>query len=122
MERHVAAWNARDWEALEALYHPDATIHGPADWPETGARRGWAEIRAQYESLRLPWSSDSSEIVLFEAEGERTVGRFRWDLRGKDSEIELAHELSFTSRWRAGRIVELRYFNDHADAVAEFER
>ena len=49
------------------------------------------------------------------------LGRFRWSFRGKDSDIEFADELSFSSRRNGDRVVEIRYFRDHDEARAHFE-
>ena len=122
IDRHAAAWNDGEMEALEDLYQADAVMNGPRDWPENRERLGWDEIRGQYDDLRSPWSFDASEILEFEARDDRSVGRFRWQMRGKDSEIELDQELSFSSRIEDGKIAEIHYFRDHADARAHFEQ
>ena len=120
-ERHNDAWNAGDWEALRALYHPDAVMSGPPEWPENAERVGWDEIRKQYERLRDPWAFDSTVISELEVRERRSLGRFRWRMRGKDSEIELEQEFSFSLRSRDGRIIEIRYSVDHETARAHFE-
>lgn len=65
----VRIWGDSDWEALEALWHPDASIVAPAAWPEGGSRTGWPAIRDQFERLKADWEED--HIAVEETEDGR---------------------------------------------------
>ena len=64
VERRIAAMNARDWDALEPLLHPDYF----EDYPQSGERiRGYANVRAALETypggLDRGGVADAAEVI-----------------------------------------------------------
>lgn len=56
------AWNADDYDAMEALCHPDVGITTPQQCPETRDFNGWPAIQRQYERIKDPWSEEQIEL------------------------------------------------------------
>lgn len=52
-EKHVAAWNALDFDAMAELYHPDCLVFDTLPPP---VHKGWEEFRAQAEPAMRAFS------------------------------------------------------------------
>jgi len=42
---------------------PDVVAVGPREWPETGSRNGWPEVRDQFERVKDPWETERFDVV-----------------------------------------------------------
>jgi hypothetical protein len=49
--------------------------------------------------------------------GDRLLMRQRWSLHGRYSGVELDRHLTTITTFRAGRVILIEYFLDHADAL-----
>jgi ketosteroid isomerase-like protein len=111
----IEAWNAGDMERLRTLYDPDAIARAPADAPEPGPHVGRAILR-WFGQLPDALDSDALEVVApIAAAGDRVVVRFAWKGSGRGPELNLQMTIVYTMR--RGRIFELEYFWDHAEAL-----
>lgn len=113
----VEAWNANDWDAIEATHTPDPVIVAPHGWPEAGTFEGWPEARRQYERVKQPWSEERIEILEIECEGDRALLRSRWVARGEGSGVGLDTELWVAYAFAEdGRISRLEYSLEESPA------
>jgi ketosteroid isomerase-like protein len=111
-----AAWNAGDMDALRELYDPGAIVRAPEGWPEPGPFVGRDAVMRQFEGVRAAFDADSLEpIGDFRHAADRVLVRLIWHGAGQgpDSNIE------WTVVWavRRGRIFEVEFFWDHAEAL-----
>jgi ketosteroid isomerase-like protein len=112
-----AAWNAGDMEAVRELYHPEAIVRPPENWPEPGPFVGRDAIMRQFEDLRATYDADSLEVISdFSDVADRVVLRCRWHGVGQGPDPAMEFTLVYTMR--GGRVFELEYFWDHAEALA----
>ncbi len=110
------AWNAMDMDAYRELYDPDAVLRMPDGWPEPGPYFGREAAMRQFEQLNETWSTDSAEPISdFIDAADRVVVRFLWHGAGEGPEVNI--ELTTVFTVRKGRILELEFFWDHADAL-----
>ena len=72
IDRLVAAYNARDTDALVALYDPDVTYWSPLD----GTQEGIAEVRAQIDELHATLPDEQMEAQTVITDGEVIVVEF----------------------------------------------
>lgn len=89
VRRAIDAWNADDWEAMEALCHRDITITAPRQWPETGDTEGWPGVRRQFERLKESWSEERIEPVEYRTAGDMVLVAGRWMGRAAASGLNL---------------------------------
>ena len=103
----VAAYNAKDLEALSALYHPDATYWSAL----SDLREGRDSIRGHIQELftALPNEQMSATVVI--AEGDTAVAEFEStgrDANGVDYRIEFTEVIQFDN----GRISSVTVYID----------
>ena len=110
------AWNARDMEALRALYDPEVIVRVPAGWPEPGPFVGREAVMRQWERNRESWDADTFEAVgdLIDA-GDRVIVRLTWTGVGRGPRTQLEFTAVYTVR--RGRISYQESFWDHAEAL-----
>ncbi len=109
-------WNAADMEGLRALMHPDAVMRSPEGWPEPGPFVGRGAVMRQWEQLRETWHSDAFEVVSDYVDArDRVVVRFIWRAAGHGPESNI--ELTYVGRVRKGKIFDVEFFWDHAEAL-----
>ena len=104
---NVAAYNAKDLEALSALYHPDATYWSAL----SDLREGRDSIRGHIQELftALPNEQMSATVVI--AEGDTAVAEFEStgrDANGVDYRIEFTEVIQFDN----GRISSVTVYID----------
>jgi ketosteroid isomerase-like protein len=86
------AWNAGDMDAVREVYHPDAIVRPPENWPEPGPFVGRDAVMRESERLRDAWDTDTAEpIADFIDVADRVVVRLIWHGagRGPDAELEM---------------------------------
>jgi ketosteroid isomerase-like protein len=112
----IAAWNAKDWDALRAFYDPDVTLRGTKEWPEQGPFLGSDAVMRQFAQMRDAWDADTLEPISdFIDAGDRVVVRLRWRGAGRGPELNVETTNVYT--FRGLRIVLQEAFRDHAEAL-----
>jgi ketosteroid isomerase-like protein len=120
----IRAFNDADWVALERMWDPAGEIVPPRGWPEGGVRKGWDEIRAQFETLKADWSEDHVAVVSIEEIRTGVVlTAMRWAGTGAGSGLGFDQPMWMVGTVRLdGRIAKTEYFLDEAEARACAER
>jgi ketosteroid isomerase-like protein len=118
VRRSTELWNAGDVEGLRELFHPDVVLHIAEGLPEKGPFSGVDEVIKQYRRMGEDFTQHHLESTDSEARGDWVIVRYCWTVRGDYSGIE--GELRYTGvfRLRTGKIIEVRYCWDHAEALA----
>ena len=111
------AWNARDLDAVRELYDPDIVVRATEDWPEPGPFVGREEVIRQGEQIRETWDAVIQDPVGdFIDVGDRVAVRHVWRGVGHGPpESNLEFTVVFTLR--KGKILDIVYFWDHAEAL-----
>jgi ketosteroid isomerase-like protein len=111
-----AAWNAGDMDVLRDLHDPDVIVRAPKDWPEPGPFVGREAVMRQFEQMRETWDADAVEFLSdFVDAGDRVLVRFAWRGVGQGPEADVV--LTLVSTVRKGKIFNIEYFWDHAEAL-----
>jgi ketosteroid isomerase-like protein len=103
-------FEAKDFEGLRPLFHPDAVIWAPEGWPEKGPMEGRDAVIRQFERLAQDYTAQQTEVDEIVESGDRAAGRLRWRMRARRSGIESQLEVWFANKMRGDQIVEARYF------------
>ena len=110
------AWNAGDMDALRELLDPDALLRTVKNWPEPGPYVGREAVMGFFRQVRETFDAD-----MFEATGnyshaaDRVVSRGIWHGEGHGPESNM--EFTTVYSIRDGKIREVEYFWDHAEAL-----
>jgi ketosteroid isomerase-like protein len=121
VQRAVAAWNADDLDACLAELDPDVEWH-PSIEPglegtattyrgHDGARRAWREYRGE------AWDRLTSRPQEVRDLGESVLLLGQMDLTARTTGIEISQELGELFEFREGKIVRVRDFLTHAEAL-----
>ncbi len=113
--RALAAWNAGDMDALRETYDPDVIMRAPKGWPEPGPFIGREAVMRQFEQLRGTWDADAVEVTSFVDAGDRVAARYIWHGVGHGPDANL--ELTYVATFRKGKIFDVEFFWDHAEAL-----
>jgi ketosteroid isomerase-like protein len=115
--RFYEAWNANDWEAMEACFLPDAEVLAPEGWPEAETSTGWPALRRQFERLKETWRDEWIEWIDYAEIGDDTsIQHGRWRGHGDASGLELDLEYWFVANFKDGLIGRGAFFFDGAEA------
>jgi len=107
IERIVAAYNAKDTDALALLYHPDARYWSPlGDWQE-----GLNAITAHIEELHRNLPDEQMEATAVITDGEVVVAEFRSTGTSPSGD---AYAIDFTEviELRDGKIASVKVYLD----------
>jgi ketosteroid isomerase-like protein len=116
VRRTFATWNAGDMGALRELHDPDVIARAPKGWPEPGPFVGREAVMRQFEQMRRTWDADAIEVLGdFVAAGDRVLVRYAW--RGVGQGPEARVELTWVGTVRKGKILNIEYLWDHAEAL-----
>jgi ketosteroid isomerase-like protein len=117
VRRSTELWNAGDVGALRELLHPEAVLHIPEGLPEKGPFSGADEVIDQYRRMHEAFTHHDLVSTNIEARGDWVIVRYCWSMQGAHSGIE--GELRYTGvfRLREGKIIEVRYCWDEAEAL-----
>jgi ketosteroid isomerase-like protein len=121
VQRTVAAWNADDLDAFLAELDADVEWH-PAIEPglegkattyrgHDGARQIWRGDRDE------AWERNTTRPQEFRDLGESVLALGHLDLTARATGIEFSRELGEVFDFRAGKIVRVRGFLTHAEAI-----
>ena len=110
------AWNASDMDALGQLLADDVVLRLPEGWPEPGPYIGREATIRQFEQNRDTFAADRLEPISdFIGVGDRVVVRTIWRGVGQGPESALEWTVSLTMR--EGKVINIDYFWQHADAL-----
>ena len=116
VRRGFEAWNAGDMDAVRGNFDPGAIMRMTQDWPEPGPFVGRHAVIRQLEQQRETWDSDSFELISdFIDVGDRVAVRWIWRTPGYGPEANL--EVTNIHTLRKGKILDIEYFWDHAEAL-----
>jgi ketosteroid isomerase-like protein len=119
----IDAWNANDWERMEALWDPAGEIIGPREWPESGSFRGWPAIRGQFERLKGSWTEERLERISLESHADRVLVHVRWLGTGEASGLATELDVWWVNEVRDSLLRRAVYFlTDEESARNEFRR
>jgi ketosteroid isomerase-like protein len=121
VRRAVEAWNGDDLDAFLAVLDPDVEWH-PAIQPglegrattyrgHDGAREIWRQDRGE------AWERLTNRAQEFRDLGESVLALGHMDLTARATGIEIRQELGEVFDLRAGKIVRIRDFLTHAEAL-----
>jgi ketosteroid isomerase-like protein len=111
----IAAWNAGDMDGLRELNHPEVIVRPPKGWPEPGPFVGREAVMRQFEQMRATWDADAVELISAVDAGDRVAVRFVWHGVGQGPEANM--EMTYVATVRKGKIFNIEYFWDHAEAL-----
>jgi ketosteroid isomerase-like protein len=112
----LAAWNARNMDAVRTLLDPDAILRPPEGWPEPGPYVGQRAVMREWEQVRETWNADAVEPISdFVHAADRVAVRVIWRTAGHGPESNI--ELTVVWTTSKGRISLVEYFWDHAEAL-----
>lgn len=110
------AWNAADMDAFRELHDPDVILRPDKEWPEPGPYMGREAVMRFYERVRETWDADTlEEVGDFPHAADRVVGRWVWHGQGHGPESKM--ELTAIYTVRNGKVREVEFFFDHAEAL-----
>ena len=116
VRNYFKVWNAGDMEGVRELYDPDAVMEAAPDWPEPGPFVGRDAVMQQLSQARGAFDSDSVEFLSDPvAVGDRVIARVGWHGVGRGPQSDM--ELTTVFTIRDGRILNVQYFWDHAEAL-----
>ena len=117
LRTYVKVWNAGDMEGVRELYDPDAVMEVAFDWPEPGPFVGRDAVMQQLSNVRGAFDSDWLELLSDPRTVEdRVIVRTGWHGVGSGPALDMEWSNVFTIR--DGRVVQVRYLWDHAEALA----
>jgi ketosteroid isomerase-like protein len=117
VRRFYELWNARELDALASLFDPQAVAYTAEGWPEPGPWHGRAAITGELRTLQEDFSELTILLEQIDAHQDWVLTRHHTLARGDRSGVEGEFRNSVAFRLRAGKIVEARFFWDHADAL-----
>jgi limonene-1,2-epoxide hydrolase len=117
VRRFVKLANDRDLDAMAALCDRDAVLYAPDGWPEPGPWRGLEAFMGQIAHLQADSAEHALSIDEIAAHEDWVLAKHVWYVRGKRSGIETQFHSSGAYRLHAGKIIEVRYYREHADAL-----
>lgn len=110
------AWNAGDMDAFRELHDPGAILRPEKDWPEPGPFVGREAVMRFYEQVREAFDADTVEPTGdFSHAADRVVARWIWHAEGYGPESSM--ELTTIYTVRDGKVREVEFFWDHAEAL-----
>jgi ketosteroid isomerase-like protein len=116
LRAYTDTWNSGDMAGVREFYDPDAIMRVAPDWPEPGPFVGRDAVMQQLSEAKGAFDEDWAEIVGDPLPvGDRVIVRVNWHGTGRGPESDMEWTLIF--RIRNGRILEVEYFWDYADAV-----
>jgi ketosteroid isomerase-like protein len=103
-------------DALRELYDPDVIMRFAEGWPEPGPFVGREAVMRQWEQMRETWDADAIELTGdFVHAADRVAVRQVWRGAGHGPEAIIA--ATGVTTLRKGRIVQVEFFWDHAEAL-----
>ena len=111
-----AAYGAGDMIAWGESLAPDVVSRPPEGWPEPGPFVGREAVVRQFEQQRDAFAADTVEFISdYFVALDRVAFRFVWHGTGHGPEANL--EMTGVYTIRKGKILEMEFFWDHAEAL-----
>jgi ketosteroid isomerase-like protein len=118
--RAMAAFNARDVDAIVAFFDPNIEYHSTFAAADGVVYHGHDGIRSWHRNLRDAWGEDIRvEVEAYFDLGEETLAFTVWHARGRRSGAEVALQGALMFRWRDGRAAYGKGYVDRDQALAE---
>jgi ketosteroid isomerase-like protein len=117
VKQAIAAYNRRDFEAMQALNHPDVQV----DWSasrgvEAAVYRGWEAVARFYESYFETFAEINIAPDRFIESGDCVVVPNHAQVRGRDG-IEAVAQSALVFEIRAGRLARLCLYQETDEAL-----
>jgi ketosteroid isomerase-like protein len=112
-----SAFNQGDMDRCFACFDPEVEFYDRPGFPGAGVHRGLEVVRRHVEDYREAWVEPRIETEEIRSVGDRIVTRGTYTGVGKSSGARTATPTSGVFDFREGRIVRVRQFFDHADAL-----
>jgi ketosteroid isomerase-like protein len=118
--RLLAAYNARDIEAMLGYFDPDIELHSAFAAVEGTVYRGHEGLRRWHQDLEEAWG----EAVRLEAQGYFDLGAntlvfYVLHGRGTRSGMDVVMPAGYVVTWRNGLAVYLKAYPDRGDALRD---
>jgi ketosteroid isomerase-like protein len=113
----IRAFNAGNSIGVIGRITEDAVMRHPPGWPEPGPSVGHDEIARQLARLREDWARYGITEQGITERDDRCVVRLRFEGEGAVSGLPGVMDLSAAYRFRGGRIAEVGFYFDHAEAL-----
>jgi ketosteroid isomerase-like protein len=117
VRRFYELWNARDFDAMAPLLAPHAVVYTPDGWPEPGPFHGRDAIMREVRTVQEDFGVLTILLEQIAAREDWVLTRHHTHGRGDRSGLEAEFRNSVAFRLRAGKIIEARFYWDHADAL-----
>jgi ketosteroid isomerase-like protein len=117
VKQAIAAYNRRDFEAMQMLNHPDVQL----DWSasrgiEAGVYRGWEAVARFYQSYFDTFAEINIEPDRFIESGDSVVVPNHAQVRGRDG-IEAVAQSTLVFEIRSGRLAGLCLYQETYEAL-----
>ena len=117
VRRSICAFNRRDFEAIRALYHPEAEL----DWSASGglearSYQGREEVMGFYLNLVETFERVNVEADRFIESGDSVVVPNSAQVRGRDG-IETAARSTLVFEVRSGRVARICLYQETREAL-----
>lgn len=118
VEELVAAVNADDIQGLARLLDPDVVQYGTRGGVDQGrVVRGREAVLAYWDEVREAWESQTFETEqVIEGDGV-VVALWHETAQIRDSDVEVESSTASLIKVRDGKVVELRGYMDHDEAL-----
>ncbi len=116
VRRLYEAWDVTDLETVFGLLDPDVRWVNPDYAVEPGTRIGHEGFATVLRNLDASFASYRHELGEIAEFGDRLLCHTIFHARGRDSGVEVDVPEQHLWTVREGRIVELRWFHDAAEA------
>jgi ketosteroid isomerase-like protein len=113
----LSAFNRGNMDGYFASFDPEIEYHDTPGFPGPGVHHGLEAVRRHVEDYREAWVEPRVETEEIRSVGDRVVTRSTYTGVGKSSGATAETSASGVFDFRDGRIVRLRQFIDHADAL-----
>jgi ketosteroid isomerase-like protein len=109
--------NDGDLDAVADLYDENAVLHAIEGWPEPGPWYGRAAILGEFRRLWEDFVEGKLEITEIDDHNDWVLVKGVWHVQGYRSRVGGTFANTLAARLRSGKIVEARYYWDHAEAL-----
>ena len=117
--RWIAAFNARDIEAMLRYFDPSIELHSVFAEVGGAVYHGHDGIRAWHRDIDEAWGEIRLDVEAYFDLGEDTLTFVRYRARGKQSGAEVATPATAVTRWHDGFVTHVKVYIQRADALQD---